>query len=142
MTTEDELTALLHSLEETLKSLQRTLYALRDSQRDHLLTDLVNRPGPLWLAGMDLTRSNFSYADLSGAILIGADLERANLEGAKLSGANLTGAILRHARLRGADLREANLSVADLSNADLENVCNLDKALLKNTVMPDGSRHA
>lgn len=142
MATENELTILLHSLEETLKSLQRTLYALRDSQRDHLLADLINRPGPLWLAGLDLTRANLSYADLSGAMLSSADLERANLEGTNLHGANLTGAILQHARLRSADLSEADLSGADLSGADLEGVHNLDKARLKGTIMPDGSRHA
>jgi uncharacterized protein YjbI with pentapeptide repeats len=142
MTTEDELTALLHSLEETLKSLQRSLYALRDSQRDHLLADLINRQGPLWLAGLDLTRANLSYADLSEAILISTNLERANLEGANLPRANLSGANLRHARLRGADLSEANLSGSDLSGADLEGVRGLEKATLKDTIMPNGSWHA
>lgn len=141
MTSENELTSLLHSLEDTLKSLQRTLYALRDSQRDCLLADLVNRPGPLWLAGLDLTRANLSYADLSGAILSNTDLERANLEGTTLRGANLTGAILRHARLRNADLDRANLAGADLNNADLEDVRNLDTASLAGAIMPDGSRH-
>jgi uncharacterized protein YjbI with pentapeptide repeats len=136
------MTLLLQSLEETLKSLQRTLYALRDSQRDHLLADLINRPGPLWLAGLDLTRANLSYADLGGAILIRADLERANLEGVNLREANLIGAILRHARLRGADLSAADLSGADLSGADLEGVRNLNKAKLAGAIMPDGSQHA
>jgi len=142
MATENEMTLLIQSLEETLKSLQRTLYALRDSQRDHLLADLINRPGPLWLAGLDLTRANLSYANLSGAILVGTDLERANLEGANLHGANLTGATLRHARLRGTDMSEVDLSGADLSEADLEDVRNLDKARLAGTIMPDGSRHS
>ncbi len=84
----------LHSLQETLKSLQRTLYALRDSRREWLLADLLNRPGPLWLAGLDLAHANLSHANLEGADLSGANLEGAHLEGAKnLEKATLTNVI-------------------------------------------------
>jgi len=62
------------------------------------LYDLLNRPGPLWLAGADLSSANLSWANLSGAILIKADLSGADLNWAKLSGANLSGANLNGAK--------------------------------------------
>ena len=43
------------------------------------ILDLLNRPGPLWLVGFDLSGLNLARADLSGA-----DLEGANLTGASL----------------------------------------------------------
>lgn len=66
------------------------------------LYDLLNRPGPLWLA----------YADLSGKYLT-----EANFVGANLRGANLKGAVIVRADLRRANLEEAHLDRADLRGA-------------------------
>lgn len=146
---EDEFETLLKSIQDTLKSLQRTLYAFRDSQREWLLADLLNRPGPLWLAGLDLNHTDLSHVDLSRANLKKANLERANLESAQLTGARLVGAYLGHANLKSANLAEADLEDADLEGADfreaileganLKGVKNLEKAVLKNTIMPNGT---
>lgn len=98
------------------------------------LADLLNRPGPLWLAGASLAGAylrgaplrgaNLERADLAGAVLGGADLAGANLAGANLSGADLNradlrGATLSFARLRWAALRDANLEGALLNGAFL-----------------------
>lgn len=121
--------------------------------------DLVNRGGPLWLPGIDLSEADLRWADLGGANLSGANLARArllaaNLSGARLTAANLAGAVLRGAGLQTADLRWADLHEADLSDADLNHV-NLRGADLSNAkvsaaqldlatsiegaILPDGS---
>lgn len=85
--------------------------------------------------------ANLSRADLSGADLKGANLYLANLIGAILSGADLKGAILSGANLIGADLSEASLSRTMLIGAKVTSK-QLDQALsLKDTIMPDGSKH-
>ena len=71
------------------------------------------------LAGANLCRANLYMANLSGANLTGADLYRADLTGTDLSGANLTGADLYRADLSGADLAGANLCRANLYMANL-----------------------
>lgn len=63
------------------------------------LYDLINRPGPLWLAN--------------------ADLHTAPLRGAPLRFADLSEADVRFADLRDADLRDANLARADLRDANV-----------------------
>ena len=73
------------------------------------LYDLLNRQGPLWLVGIDLSEAN----------LVGANLYEANLTEANLSGANLTGADLSNASLSGANLTGANLEIASLARANL-----------------------
>ena len=122
------------------------------------------------LSNANLDGADLSRANLSGANLSGADFYRAILEGANLSGANLSGAILNGADLNGADLSNANLDGADLSRADLSRAnlsganlrgaklygdvygADLGKAKvteeqlkkaksLKDTTMPDGSKH-
>jgi hypothetical protein len=47
------------------------------------LYDLLNRPGPLWLAYADLSGANLSAATPIGAKLLGANLSGANLQEAK-----------------------------------------------------------
>ncbi|CDK99616.1 conserved hypothetical protein [Magnetospirillum gryphiswaldense MSR-1 v2] len=87
------------------------------------------------LAGMDLSGSLLSLANLRKAVLSGANLrdsnlpraslEDADLSGAKLQGANLAGATLLRANFSGANMRMANLAGAnlagrmDLSGVDL-----------------------
>lgn len=149
MLVEEETIPVLKNLVDTLKSMQRTLYALRDDLRSWLLADLLNRPGPLWLAGLDLAGVDLSRADLNHANLRKADLERANLAKANLryadlSGANLARASLPGANLEGADLSEANLEGADLSGANLsgarlDKAKKLEKAFLRGATLPDGT---
>ena len=70
----------------------------------------------------DLSKRNYSGADLSGEDLRGAYLSEINLTRADLSGAQLGEATLDFSKLVGADLSGADLSaswirVADLSGA-------------------------
>src|SRR2546428_200343 len=74
------------------------------------------------------------------------DLSGANLSGASLSKADLSCADLRRADLSGADLSEANLSNAHLNGAYLSGASVTPEQLgearsLKDTIMPDGSKH-
>src|SRR5712692_2888128 len=88
------------------------------------------------LFNADLSEANLSYVGLSEAKLFGAKLFRANLFGAKLFRASLIEVNLSGANLSGADLSEVNLSGAIVTSEQL------DKAkLLKDTIMPDGSKH-
>ena len=89
------------------------------------IVDLLNRPGILWLVGIDLSGLNLSRADLTGADLEGANLTGTILARAILDGANLEGALMNKAVLGGASLVRANLLSAkmirtDLSGAKLE----------------------
>jgi uncharacterized protein YjbI with pentapeptide repeats len=114
-----------------------------------------------FLRGANLRVADLSFADLREADLSFADLRGAGLEGANLRGANLSEAdlgrtvliaTLRGAGLEGANLSDANLSKANLSFADLREANlrgargttpeQLDTARsLKDTIMPDGSKH-
>jgi uncharacterized protein YjbI with pentapeptide repeats len=67
----------------------------------------------------NLSGTDLSKADLSGANLGGAFLLQANLNGANLSGAFLVEAFLLDAKLSGAFLFDANLFDANLFDADL-----------------------
>ena len=94
----------------------------------------------------DLRKADLSGANLGKADLFGANLRRANLSRAILSGAKLSGANLYGAKLSGAILREANLDGANLDGANLDGATvtpeQLDTAYsLKDTNMPDGSKH-
>ena len=66
-----------------------------------------------------LSGSNLSKADFSGANLEGVVFIQADLTGANLSGANLSSADLRDAILKGANLSEADVSDVDLTGTDL-----------------------
>lgn len=109
---------------------------------------LLNQPGPLWLAGIDLEGvdlagtkltganlrgSRLIRVNLSGTNLVGANLSEANLTSANLSSALLQGANLAGSVLANADLRGANLSTADLSDANLRNA-RYDES----TIWPEG----
>jgi uncharacterized protein YjbI with pentapeptide repeats len=119
------------------------------------------------LHGADLSHADLRRADLSGANLSEASLVRTNLYAANLSKAslvrarlsrvNLPQAILSEADLSYAKLYGANLISADLSRAKLSNA-HLNGAYLsgasvtaeqlgearslKDTIMPDGSKHS
>ncbi|MGA2504957.1 MAG: pentapeptide repeat-containing protein [Anaerolineales bacterium] len=97
------------------------------------LYDLINRPGPLWLFGADL-----SWANLRGANLTSANLSMANLLGTSLNGANLSKANLTGACLNGADLREADLKGATLHWAALEEAKLFGAKYNQKTRWPDG----
>lgn len=80
------------------------------------LYDLMNRPGPLWLAKIDLSEANLEFANLKGANLYNANLRNADLRGANLEEANLCCADLSGANLSGANLKNANMTNVNLSN--------------------------
>ena len=92
-------------------------------------------------------RTLLSRANLSGANLRNADLDSADFSRANLSKATLDGAKLGHTDLSEADLTEASLIGADLDRADLKgakvSLEQLEKAKsLRDTTMPDGTKHA
>ncbi|MDA8004306.1 MAG: pentapeptide repeat-containing protein [Alphaproteobacteria bacterium] len=78
---------------------------------------------------VDLSKSVFSHAEMTGARLkganlsdarfIGTDLRYADLTGANLSGTSLASADLRHGCLLGADLTGADLTQAKLGGSTL-----------------------
>ena len=90
------------------------------------------------LSGANLYGANLSGANLSGANLYGADLYGANLYEADLSRANLSGANLSRANLSGANLSGANLSGANLSGANLYGAKNVELAIAKTRILPEG----
>ena len=69
------------------------------------------------------------------------DLSDADLDGAYLGEANLSEADLSEAILLGAKLSGANLSAADLSNAAVTPEQLNQARSLKDTILPDGSKH-
>ncbi len=80
------------------------------------LYDLINRPGPLWLAKIDLSEANLEFANLKGANLYHANLRNADLRGANLEEANLCCADMSGANLSGANLKNANMTDVNLIN--------------------------
>ncbi len=76
------------------------------------------------------TRKCFS-CNLSRVNFSGANLERIDLRSANLQGANLKNANLRYANLQWADIREANLQGADLTGAILKSTLLTDADLQK-----------
>jgi uncharacterized protein YjbI with pentapeptide repeats len=71
------------------------------------------------LEGLQMTRADFSYADLTDAKLTGAVLFQANLKGAILDGAHAEQVFFREADLSEASLKGSVLASADFRNADL-----------------------
>ena len=71
------------------------------------------------MRGIDLSKVNFTEANLRSSDFTGANLRGSDFSGAKLSNAVLTKANLRGAALIGADLRGADLRGAILNGADL-----------------------
>ncbi|MFW5721583.1 MAG: pentapeptide repeat-containing protein, partial [Bacteroidota bacterium] len=80
----------------------------------------INFPRNAQLQKADLSHSNLSRQDLSGA-----DMRLDNLRGA-----NLSGATLHKTKLAGADLSDANLSGANFYKADLRNT-DLSNSILR-----------
>jgi uncharacterized protein YjbI with pentapeptide repeats len=74
----------------------------------------------------DISRTNLSSADLSGA---------------NLSRANLSKVDLRKANLNGANLSKGNLREADLSGANVTKEQLAECRSLKGATLPDGSKH-
>jgi uncharacterized protein YjbI with pentapeptide repeats len=101
------------------------LWDLDLSDSDSSGINLSGATLPLFVAiHANLQGSDFRQADLTHALLRGADLRNADLSGAKLweadlSGADLTEADLTSANLSGANFRDANLSDATLRRAIL-----------------------
>ena len=94
--------------------------------------DLLNRPGPLWLADADFSKAylgwvtidhatlvgcNFSHAVVCRATLTNDYLGAANFSNANLIGTDFSGSDLSGCNLCGADLTEAILFEVDLINA-------------------------
>jgi hypothetical protein len=86
--------------------------------------------------GQDLSGANLFYSTLRRANFTNADLTGASLEDVELPEANFRGAILHNVNLHEADLRTAMLTGADLRGAAS---ANLTGAVIKNTILPDGS---
>jgi uncharacterized protein YjbI with pentapeptide repeats len=91
--------------------------AIRLSPQD--LYSLLNQPGPLWLAGADLSGANLYRAQLPDANLYKANLQRAILNGVDLTNANLVLAVLQGTQLVQARLDGADLALANLANSRL-----------------------
>jgi uncharacterized protein YjbI with pentapeptide repeats len=93
------------------------------------------------LSEVDLRRTAFDKASLSGASLRRARLQGASLDGARIRDAMLEGARLQDASLQGAELQGAQLVAADLRGASLNNAdlsgANLNGAELQNATLSD-----
>ncbi len=89
----------------------------------------ISLSGSSLVEKIDLSKLDFTRADLRFLNLEGANLKRANLTHARLEGANLT----------NADLTRAELLGTDFTNADIRGVLNLEyardvgNAIFKNT---------
>ncbi|MDZ8107169.1 MAG: pentapeptide repeat-containing protein [Nostoc sp. DedQUE12a] len=73
------------------------------------------------LQGIDLRSANFQEAKLKNANLRYANLEWADLRGVDLQGADLTGANLKNTLLVDANLQQANLEGSNLQGTDFRN---------------------
>lgn len=109
------------------KRKRTVLYFIREA-------GLVSKDKPI----LDLVGADFSNADLGDF-----GLGDVNLNGVNLRGANLNHAYLSNAYLYFADLSNADLSNAILSDAKFSDIKEQLKnvASLKNTTMPDGTKH-
>jgi uncharacterized protein YjbI with pentapeptide repeats len=113
----------------------RTLAVLRSIQSPARKASVVQ-----FLYGSGLIQTEGTVVDLRGAILHETDLSWTNLSKANLSGADLRGATLFMASLRGANLSKAILGGADLSGADLRGAnlreADLTRANLHGATLP------
>ncbi len=114
------------------------------------LYDLLNRPGPLWLVGADLSEAYLKSVNLEGANLTEANLQEAYLDSANLRNTTLVGtgffrAFLRGASLEGAyiraDLRRAILGGANLTRADVQDALLCQASIMIGAIMPNGKRY-
>jgi uncharacterized protein YjbI with pentapeptide repeats len=113
------------------------------------------------LRGADLRFANLKNVNLRFAMLESTDLENANMEGANLQYANvlranlqyvnlknahlqntlLVGTNLQSALLDGVDLHGATLRDAILEHSNVTDEQLATAGLLKDTIMPDGTKH-
>lgn len=103
----------------------------KDGEPDDVRTDRT------YLGGANLSEAILRNADLYGADLNRANLSKVVLDGADLSRANLMEVNLNEASLIEADLSYANLTGAKVSPEQLDKVKSL-----RDTTMPDGTKHA
>lgn len=94
------------------------------------LFDLLNRPAPLALPGVDLSSEN-----LNNMQFYKANLENANFSGSTLRCANFYGANLRGANMQDCDLRDANLHHVDFTGANLTGTIFSEGALDKMSIV-------
>ena len=78
--------------------------------------------------GANLARVFIQHSDLRGSMLAGCDLSRSRLIDVDLEGADLSAAVLEDAFFKNANLKHAKVSEP------------LDRAVLIETVLPDGRR--
>ena len=78
------------------------------------LYELINRPGLLWLAKVDLSEANLSGATLNEVNLSHANLSRADLRGTSFYNANLCDANLRGANLADTSFTNAKYNMSTL----------------------------
>lgn len=83
------------------------------------------------LSFVNFTKANCSSANFSKANLMFSDFTQGNFSGANFIQANLKGVNFEGAYLSGANLKGANVILEDL-----------EKALLTDAIMPDGSIHS
>lgn len=113
------------------------LWDLDLSDSDSSGINLSGATLPLFVAiHANLRGADFRRADLTQAQLRGADLRNADLSGAKLWEADLSGA-----DLSGADLTSANLTSANLSGTNFRDA-NLSDARLRRAILNDGTHGA
>ncbi|MEH2134850.1 MAG: pentapeptide repeat-containing protein [Nostoc sp.] len=95
------------------------------------------------LERVDLRSANLQGANLKNTNLRYANLEWADIRQANLQGADLTGAILKNTLLSDADLQKANLSASNLEGTDFRNAnlsyANLMKASKNNDIQGHNS---
>lgn len=85
----------------------------------------------------NLSKSDFSGANLKNAYLVGANIEDCNLTASCLQFANLEVASLQRTNLISANLDGANLKKLDLTQANIYGV-SFNNTDLTDAIMPDG----
>lgn len=111
-------------------------YGLREanlSRRDYSHANLRGAD----MFGCNLWSTNLAEANLKNAILIRARMRQANLSAADLTAAEMDYADLRQADLSGADLQGADMQGVDLEGAELAGA-NVDGARLVGARLPNG----
>lgn len=91
----------------------------KSPERGNLLLAIINSNLDTFTLSFLFRRTNFRFANLSGANIGESYLWYIDLKGANLLGTNLIKTKLCSAKLNGADLRAAHLTLADLRAADL-----------------------
>jgi uncharacterized protein YjbI with pentapeptide repeats len=82
------------------------------------------------LMNTELTNANLSNANMTKALLFSVELDETNLTGVKLI----------KAQLQHINFEDINLRDADLSGAKVQGTTKFKRAILCNTIMPDGKK--